>query len=259
MEEYLKTASEVAQRAGKLLMNYLGKDLKIGYKGVINLITEADQKSEETIVQYLRAKYPDHQILAEEGKGVKTPSSWKWIIDPLDGTTNFAHGFPSFCVSIGLEVDEKIQVGVVYDPVRSHLFSAERGKGSFLNGEKLGVSSIQSLSESLLVTGFAYDARFSDENNFDHFIHFTRCCQGVRRTGSAALDLCYVALGCFDGFWELKLSPWDTAAGSLIAEEAGAKVSDFKGNPFSIYMKEILASNGKIHQEMIQVLTQTKP
>jgi len=255
MEEYLKTASHVAQMAGKILLEFLGKDLKIGYKGVGNLITEADQKSEETIVQYLRAKYPEHQILAEEGTGVNTPSSWKWIIDPLDGTTNFAHGFSSFCVSIGLEVEGEMMVGVVYDPIRSHLFSAERGKGSFLNGEKLCVSSVGRLSESLLVTGFAYDARFSDENNFDHFINFTHRCQGVRRTGSAALDLCYIALGCFDGFWELKLSPWDTAAGSLIAEEAGAKISDFKGNRFSIYMKEILASNGKIHQEMIQVLS----
>jgi len=258
MQDYLKSASDIAQAAGKILLGYLGRDLKIAYKGPGNLVTEADKKSEEYIVQRLHALYPDHQILAEEGKGVENPSAWKWVIDPLDGTTNFAHGFPAFCVSIGLEVDGEIKIGVVYDPVRSHLFSASHGKGAWLNGNVIQVSSVASLSKSLLVTGFAYDARENEKNNFDHFIDFTLRSHGVRRTGSAAIDLCYVALGWFDGYWELKLSPWDTAAGSLIVKESGGVVSNFKGEPFSFYMKEIIASNGKIHQEMIQTLEKNK-
>jgi myo-inositol-1(or 4)-monophosphatase len=254
MESYLKTAIEAAEAAGKILLDYLGKDLKIGYKGEGNLVTEADRKAEEIIVELLRARYPDHQILAEEGEGVAGPSTWKWVVDPLDGTTNYAHGFPCFSVSIGLEVEGVVRVGVVYDPVRGQLFTAQQGKGAYRNGGRLQVSSVADLSRSLLVTGFAYDARESLLNNFDHFFRFSRRCQGVRRTGSAALDLCYVASGWFDGFWELKLSPWDVAAGSLIVHEAGGRVSNFKGEPFSIDMKEIVASNGRIHQAMLDLL-----
>ncbi|HET6369571.1 MAG TPA: inositol monophosphatase family protein, partial [Nitrospiria bacterium] len=181
-------------------------------------------------------------------------SPYRWIIDPLDGTTNYAHGFPCFCVSIGLEHEGNVLLGVVYDPIRSELFYAERGKGATLNGRRIRVSSTFSLSRSLLVTGFAYDIRISQENNIDHFTRFSMRSQGVRRTGSAALDLCYVASGRFDGFWEMKLHPWDVAAGSLIVKEAGGEISTFSGDPFYIDSKEILATNGKIHREMIAVL-----
>ena len=177
-----------------------------------------------------------------------------WFIDPLDGTTNFAHGFPFYNVSIGLQVAGTVVVGVVYDPVRRELFTAIRGKGAFCNGRRLQVSSTRGLAQSLLVTGFAYDVRTSRNNNFGHFIRFTRRCRGVRRTGSAALDLCYVADGRFDGFWELNLSPWDTAAGNVILEEAGGRMSHFSGGCYDIQVPELVASNGKIHDEMVQVL-----
>ena len=179
---------------------------------------------------------------------------YKWIIDPLDGTTNFAHTFPMFCVSIGLEVRGEIRVGVVYDPVRRELFAAERGRGATLNGRPISVSRTDQMDRSLLVTGFAYNVRRVAENNLDHFSNFILRSQGVRRTGTAALDLCYVASGRFDGYWELNLSPWDTAAGTIIAKEAGAAVTDFDGAPFDVYQKRIVASNGRIHQEMIEVL-----
>ena len=176
------------------------------------------------------------------------------MIDPLDGTTNFAHGFPAYCVSIGVEYQGRVIVGVVFDPTRQELFVAEAGRGAFLNGAQIHVSRTQKLDEGLLVTGFAYDIRESPANNLDHFARFALCAQGIRRTGTAALDLCYVAAGRFDGFWELKLHPWDTAAGVLIVLEAGGRVTDFKGGPFSIYDQEIVASNGIIHDAMLAVL-----
>ncbi|MFY9270870.1 MAG: inositol monophosphatase family protein, partial [Candidatus Manganitrophaceae bacterium] len=196
---------------------------------------------------------PDHQILAEEGHDRTGASPYRWVIDPLDGTTNYTHHFPFFCVSIGVEIKGKVHLGVVFDPVRNELFFAEKGKGAFLNGRPIRVSAVRALRESLLVTGFVREVQ-TDPVNFDPFINFTMRVQGVRRTGSAALDLCYVACGRFDGFWELKLHPWDTAAGSIILTEAGGRLTDFSGKGYSIYDKEMLASNGKLHRQMIDVL-----
>ncbi|MBI3604992.1 MAG: inositol monophosphatase [Nitrospirae bacterium] len=188
-------------------------------------------------------------------KGVTSP--YKWIIDPLDGTTNYVHGFPFFCVSIGLEYDGAVILGVVYDPFRNDLFYASKGTGAFLNGQPIRVSKENELRRSLLVTGFPYDFRENPGQIFSHFFQLSQASQGVRRTGSAALDLCYLAAGYFDGFWELNLSPWDVAAGSLIVEEAGGRVSGFNGEALSIYSKNILASNGQIHSQMAELLQKT--
>lgn len=254
MREMLGVAIEAAKEAGKILKENLGKSIEIGFKGDINLVTDIDLKSEKTIVQIIRNKYPDHQVLTEEGEGQKGTSSHKWIIDPLDGTTNYAHGYPCFCVSIAFEKNGDVLFGVIYDPVLDELFTAEKGGGACLNGRKIRVSSTDKLIHSMLATGFPYDLRESQNNNLIHFNNFIMNAQAIRRAGSAALDLCYVAMGRFDGFWELKLSPWDVAAGSLIVREAGGIVSDFKGGAFDIYSKEILASNGKIHDGMVEVL-----
>ncbi|MBI3995793.1 MAG: inositol monophosphatase, partial [Nitrospirae bacterium] len=218
--------------------------------------------AEAVVIRTLRKQFPKHRFLAEEGGAQDTADSigsiHKWIIDPLDGTTNFAHSYPTFCVSIGLEVEGEIVLGVVYDPLREEIFLAEKGKGAVMNGRPIHVSKIEKLNAGLLVTGFAYDVREDLMNNLDHFGKFSLRAQGVRRTGSAALDLCYVACGRFDGFWEMKLAPWDTAAAYLIATEAGATVTDFSNRPYSIYLKEILASNGRIHREMVEILGLSK-
>ena len=182
------------------------------------------------------------------------PSRYRWIIDPLDGTTNFAHGFPVYAVSIGVECDGELLVGVVYDPTRDELFTAETGRGALLNGGSIAVSNTAQLEAALTVTGFAYDIRDTPNNNLDHFARFALKAQGVRRTGSAALDLCYVAAGRFDGFWEVKLSPWDMAAGAVIVREAGGRITDLRGNAHSIYQPELVASNGLIHLEMLEVI-----
>jgi len=260
---FLDTAILAARAAGKVLRKFFATEIRIDFKGEVNLVTEADRKAEAVIVQTIRKKYPDHRFLAEEGGEHATPESvgsdYKWIVDPLDGTTNFAHSFPMFSISIGLEVHGEVVLGVVYDPLREELFLSEKGKGATLNGRRIHVSKTEKLNASLLVTGFAYDVRQDLMNNLDHFSNFSLRVQGVRRTGSAALDLCYVACGRFDGFWEMKLSPWDTAAGFLIATEAGATVTDFGNHPYQIYLKEILATNGKIHREMVEVLELAKP
>lgn len=254
MEQYLKVAVDAAIAAGKLLCKRIDSVAWIEHKGDINLVTEMDVKSEELIKNKIRAAFPDHQIMAEESDIPKQEAEHRWIIDPLDGTTNYAHGFPIFCVSIALEIKGVIEVGAVYDPSRDELFSSVRGGGAFLNGKKIGVSKTASLNESLLATGFPYDLRESKANNLDHWNKMLIKAQAVRRAGSAALDMCYAACGRFDGFWELKLFPWDVAAGSLIVAEAGGKVTDFGGEPFSVYAKEVLASNGKIHQAMVDIL-----
>jgi len=255
MITFVAAATEAARLAGEVLMNRSGMT-KIEYKDSArkNLVSNIDREAEKTIVSYLSEHWPDHQILGEEGGENRKNSPYKWIIDPLDGTTNYVHGFPFFSISIGLEYKGVIQAGVVFEPARNHLFSAEKGSGARMNGETLSVSKVRRLSEALLVTGFSYQARTDQKENFENFYHFSRAAQAVRRTGSAALDLCYLASGFFDGYWELNLSPWDTAAGSLIVEEAGGRITTFDGNPYSIYAKEILASNGQIHGEMIEVL-----
>jgi myo-inositol-1(or 4)-monophosphatase len=257
LTRYHRLAVSAAKAAGRLLVALRGRGLTIHHKGAVNLVTNADRQAETLIVKKIRAAYPDHQIVAEEGSGARAETSSGapvWFVDPLDGTTNYAHGFPFYCVSIGVEIDGRLSVGVVYDPVRRELFSAMLGRGAFCNGRRLRVSSAARLDQSLLVTGFAYDVRTSRRNNFGHFYHFGLRCRGVRRTGAAALDLCYVAAGRLDGFWEPHLCPWDTAAGSLIVEEAGGRMSDFGGGSYRVRVPELVASNGRIHDEMLGVL-----
>jgi myo-inositol-1(or 4)-monophosphatase len=255
MEEIYKFAVKVAYRAGEELMKFLFRPHQIDYKGEINIVTEADLASEQLIKEAIQTQYPYHTILAEESglkEGEKTEA--KWIIDPLDGTTNFAHGLPWFCVSIALEIDGEIVLGAIYNPVLKEMFSALKGKGAFLNDKPIRVSQTKDLLRALLATGFPYDIQKRPEPVLSRFREMILRARGVRRAGSAALDLCYVACGRFDGFWEERLHPWDTAAGKLIVEEAGGKVTDFKGNKYSIYGKEILATNGFLHEDMIKVL-----
>ncbi len=256
--EYLDFAADVARSAGEVLRHYAGRDKKVEHKGRANLVTVADRESEALIIREIHARYPNHTILAEESglvdQSSETPASDRWIIDPLDGTTNYAHQFPMFSVSVGFERDGRMMCGAVYDPVRDEMFTASRGGGAFLNGETISVSGVSSLSDGLLLTGFPYDFREKVERALDLFRSFLVSSQAVRRAGSAALDLCYIACGRSDGFWELDLNPWDTAAGLVIAEEAGGRVTDFSGGPFSIYSKEILASNGAIHEEMMTAI-----
>ena len=255
---FLDTAVKATRAGGRVLLRFFTKDFHVDYKGEINLVTEADHEAEAVIIRTIQRAFPDHSFLAEEsGEQPAQHSSkaqYKWIIDPLDGTTNFAHAFPVFCVSVALEVRGEVIVGVVYDPVRRELFTAEKGCGANLNGVPMKVSQTKKIGQALLVTGFAYNIRKALKNNLDHFTSFSLRAQGVRRMGSAALDLCYVACGRFDGFWEMKLSPWDTAAGFLIAAEAGATVTDFSNQLFHVDFKEIVASNGRIHREMLEVL-----
>ena len=219
-----------------------------------NLVTDVDRRAEELIIGTIRKAYPDHGFLAEESGGGETPADYRWVIDPLDGTTNFTHGLPIFCTSIGLEHRGKLLLGVVYDPNQDELFTAEAGKGAFLNGKRIRVSGTATLTDSLLVTGFPYNIRENPDHAIQHFNNFLTRSRAVRRLGSAALDLCYVACGRFDGFWEVALNPWDMAAGVLIVSEAGGKITDFQGRPSTIYQKQMLASNGKIHEQMKSIL-----
>ena len=254
MRDWMAVASEAALKAGGILRDNIHGIREITYKGDINLATEMDMRSERAIVEILLAAFPDHGILAEEETTIRNDSGFMWIIDPLDGTTNYAHGYPCFSVSIALERQGEIILGVVYDPMRNELFSAEKGKGAYLNGEKIHVSAVDTLIKSLLATGFPYDRKVSEKNNMDFFHDLLMASQEVRRDGSAALDLCSVASGRFDGFWELKLKPWDVAAGSLIVHEAGGMVSDLSGTKLDIHGDEILASNGRIHGQMAERL-----
>jgi len=258
MESFRDLAIRAAQKAGGILQTRLGRIKRIDYKGAVNLVTEMDFRSENIIVSEIREKYPGHGFLAEEKAQERTASPYRWIIDPLDGTTNYAHGFPVYSVSIALEKKGDIILGVVYDPSRDELFVAQKGKGARLNGRKIAVSSTSRLSRSLLATGFPYDLRESRVNNFDHFRNFAFCTHAVRRCGSAALDLCYVAAGRFDGFWEMKLGPWDLAAGSLMVAEAGGRVTDFEGRALGLDGRRVLASNSRIHREMMKILRKGK-
>lgn len=253
----LNIAIEAATDAGKFLKRNLGKVREIQQKAgqERNLVTEIDKRSEEIIIERIRKHFPSHAILAEEsGSQSDGTSSYKWIIDPLDGTTNFTHGLPMFCVSIGVEYNDQLLLGVVYDPNLDELFTAEQGKGAFLNGKRIMVSKTASLKKSLLVTGFPYNVVENPNHAIEHFVNFLMSAQAVRRMGSAAMDLAYVAAGRYDGFWEVALNPWDMAAGALLVKEAGGTLSDFADNPFNIYQKEIAASNGLVHGEMIEVL-----
>ncbi len=249
-----ESAIYIARKAGELLRENLGRVESIEYKGAVDLVTDVDRKSETLIVNFIRERFPQHDILTEEGQDKAEGSACRWIIDPLDGTTNYAHGYPVFCVSIGFEEGGELKLGVVYDPMLDELFVAEKGRGAYLNGRRIRVSDTPTLDKSLLATGFPYDLRTSRENNLNHFSNFALRAQAIRRAGSAALDLCYVGCGRFDGFWELKLKPWDVAAGSLVVSEAGGRLTDFKNSPFSIYGHEVIASNGLIHDEMLEVV-----
>ncbi len=250
----LDFAIQTARDAGRILAERFGRaSLAVMHKGEIDLVTEADLAAESLIVERIRSHYPRHSILAEEAGDSEQQSEFKWIVDPLDGTTNYAHGYPCFCVSVALEHDGEIVLGVVYDPVRDELFAAERGEGAALNGRRIRVSDASDLNRALVCTGFPYDVR--DRGDFArHFRNFIMHSQGVRRDGSAALDLAYVAAGRFDGFWEEGLNPWDVAAGKFLVEEAGGRVSRYDGSRFSIYRAPILASNGLVHEAMMRVL-----
>ncbi len=252
--DFLIIAEHAARSTGNILLKHLGQPLDVEFKGDVDLVTRVDRLSEETIVNIIRGAYPDHQILAEEGTNHGGDSEYRWIIDPLDGTTNYAHSFPCFAVSIGLEAAGKMVAGVVYDPVRNECFTAIDGNGAYLNGNPIRVSDIYNLDRALLATGFPYDRREHPDNYIALFRKFMMKAQEIRRPGSASIDLCYLASGRIDGFWECKLKPWDVAAASLIVKEAGGRISDFKGDKFSIYGDQTLASNGKIHDEMVDVV-----
>lgn len=252
---YTKVAENAAKEAGEVLKANLGKVREITFKGKNSLVTEVDKLSEDIIIRSIKRSFPSHDIFAEESGRHSTSSEYVWIIDPLDGTTNYTHGYPFFSISIALEIEGVVKAGVVYDPVKDEMFSTELGQGAYMNGEPIRVSGSVRLDESHLVTGFVHDDPHMVEENLRHFANFIWKARAVRRDGSAALDLCYVACGRFDGFWELGLNPWDTAAGMLIVEEAGGRVTDFIGGEYSIYVREILASNSSIHSEMIDVLS----
>jgi myo-inositol-1(or 4)-monophosphatase len=248
-------AWEAAHSGGAVIRENWQRPREIAYKGAIDLVTSVDRDAERSIVNILRKNFPDHSILAEEETDVAgTHESYRWIIDPLDGTTNFAHGYPQLCVSVALEREHELLLGVVYDPLRRECFSAIRGRGAKLNGQAIRVSVTAELDQALLATGFPYDARDHAEFYLSYFKAFMIRSQGIRRAGSAALDLCYVACGRLDGFWELKLRPWDTAAGSLIVKESGGRMSDFSAGEFSIHGSETMASNGAIHAAMLNVM-----
>ena len=262
---WVPRAAGIAREAGARLREFLAQGVETEYKGDVDLVTVADRTVEKLIRTRIGEAWPDHGIYGEEGTREGMERVFRWYVDPLDGTTNFAHGVPHFCVSMGLEQriirsgatdeDGKLVAGVIYDPMRDELFCAEAGRGAFLNGKKLRVSPIPDLAESLVATGFPSRKRHDNPNI--HFYHeFTLRSHGVRRAGSAALDLAYVASGRFQAFWEFNLNPWDTAAGILLLEEAGGKVTDFSGGPFRLDSREVLASNGLIHDELVGLFTE---
>ncbi len=253
----INIAIEAALESGKFLLENVGNikniERKIGQE--TNLVTEIDKQSEKLIIKKILQHYPDHAILGEEGGAQDQKSEYRWIIDPLDGTTNYTHGLPIFCVTIGIEHKNEIVAGVIYDPNRDELFTAEKGKGAFLNGKKISVTKTDSLINSLLVTGFPYNVNENPQSVIEHFNNFLPKAQGVRRLGSAAIDLAYVACGRFDGYWEVYLHPWDKAAGVLLVKEAGGIVTNFVNDANDIiYNPNTLASNGLIHTKMLDVI-----
>lgn len=259
MNAFLKVAVQTAKAAGRIHRKHYGRVRNIEFKSKnkLNLVTEVDRLSEKAVFSILKKHFPSHGLWGEESGRQKQDSSFTWIVDPLDGTTNYAHSYPFFCCSIALVKDQKPLIGVVYDALRDECFTAEKGKGAFLNGQKLRVSRIPTLAESLVCTGFAYAVR-ETHYNLDNFRQFVLKAQGVRRDGSAALNLAYVATGRFDGFWERGIQAWDMGAGVLMIQEAGGKVTDLTGKPFNLLGENALASNGKIHAEMFRILRKGK-
>jgi myo-inositol-1(or 4)-monophosphatase len=254
LNEMLKIAEKAAVAAGKHALKKRDTDLSVSRKSGFNdLVTDADKECEALIIRMVKRKFPRHSILAEESGSSGSRESYTWVIDPIDGTTNFSHGFPFFCTSIAVMAGGNVKIGVVYDPSRKELFSAVTGKGAYLNGKRIKVTNIPEINDALVSTGFSYDIK-RKLLNIPYLKRMLAHAQAVRRPGAAALDICYVACGRFDGFWEFDLNPWDTAAGCLILEEAGGKISTFDGGKFNIFKKEILVSNGRIHKKMMDIL-----
>ncbi|MCU0286698.1 MAG: inositol monophosphatase [Acidobacteria bacterium] len=253
-EKILSVAQEAALTAGNYLKENFDRKPAIEYKSALELVTERDRESQQIIYQIIKNHFPGHSILGEEDLDIVAEKDFLWMIDPIDGTTNFAHSLPIFSISLAFLVEGKTQVGTVFAPILDEMFYAIRGSGAFLNKKKLSVSHEKDLGKSLICTGFPYDIRESGNNNLDYFNKFILKALGVRRLGSAAIDLCYTAAGRFDGFWELKLKPWDTAAAFLLVEEAGGMVTDFSGNPFDPFMNECLASNRHLHNQMLDII-----
>ena len=253
MYEPLELAIHLALESGKIQRKHFEKTLSIMHKGDINLVTNVDLECESRIIELVRQRFPDDEVISEEKTNLFEPGKNRWIVDPLDGTTNYAHGYPFFCTSVAYEVDGDVKAGVIYNPIAEELFWALKGEGAFFNGEAMRVSAIREMRQALLVTGFPYDVATNPDNNLNHWAAFIMRAQALRRDGSAGLNLSYVAAGRFDGFWELKLSPWDMAAGALIVREAGGMVTGLRGEPFDLYGGGVVASNGLIHHEMISV------
>ncbi|MBU0473853.1 MAG: inositol monophosphatase [Bacteroidetes bacterium] len=246
---------EISREAGEVIREGFGKKLTLEYKtNISDFVTNIDKASEQKIIDFIKKKYPKHNILAEESGAENFNSDYTWVIDPLDGTVNFAHGLPIFSVSIAILRKKEIIAGAIYDVMNNIMFSSEKGSGSFQNGKRIYVSENSDLDKSLLVTGFPYNIKQNPDNAIEKFSRFVLNSRGVRRLGSAAIDLCYVANGTFDGFWEVNLHPWDMAAGMLLVKEAGGKITDFTNNKNSIFSKQLLATNGKVHDRMIQIL-----
>jgi myo-inositol-1(or 4)-monophosphatase len=259
---FLATAVEIVLRAGEIQMAGRESGFRVAKKGAIDLVTEVDLACERMCRDVLAERFPDHDILAEElsaGPGEVARARYRWVFDPVDGTTNYAHGLPIFCASLALELDGQPIVGAIYDPSRRELFTAETGQGAFVNGARLKVSGTEALGDALLVTGFPYDMHVRGPELVELFGHFLHKARAVRRLGSAALDLCYVAAGRFDGFWEQHLKPWDVSAGALMVTEAGGRITGMDGAPFDARAAHLVASNGLIHRAMLDVIHDSRP
>lgn len=255
MQDLRSFAESLARGAGAILREYAGRQLQVSYKGVKDLVTEADRAAEAYLRAAIQERFPDHEILGEEEGLKEAASPYRWILDPVDGTTNYAHGFPYYCVSVGLSLEGELVVGAVYNPCADELFSAHAGGGATLNGRPIHVSEVARLETALLTTGFPYGI-IQDRSNLGPFERFLMRSQAVRRAGSAALDLCHVACGRYDGFWEAGLSAWDVAAGAVIVREAGGCMSGYRGETFDPYGKRLVASNNHLHEAMVQVLNE---
>lgn len=254
LEHILKVAIDSSKAAGNFILKNMQKAMKIDFKGRVNMVTEVDRGSQEIIVSRILKDFPEAGILAEESGEGDVESNFKWIIDPLDGTTNFVHGFPCFAVSVAVEIDGDVKVAVVHDPYHHETFWAIEGRGAYLNENRIRVSGVNQLINSLLATGFPYELNEYFYKNMEIFKALYQKCQGIRRAGAATIDMCYVACGRFEGYWEFYLNPWDVAAGYLIVKEAGGKLSNAQGGKFSIYGYEYVATNGLIHDEMLSVI-----
>lgn len=258
MDDLLELAIRCALESGGIQKASFGKAFGIRHKGEVNLVTDVDIACQERIIEIIAAAFPDDEIVAEEKVNRYEKGRNRWIVDPLDGTTNYAHSYPFFCTSIAYEQAGEITLGVVYNPIFNELFSCRKGQGVYLNGERVAVSEVTEMRQALLATGFPYDLPTNPRNNIDNFVQFLYRAQAIRRDGSAALNLAYLAAGRFDGYWELGLNPWDTAAGALMVVEAGGVITDFTGGAFSVYKPELAASNGQVHEALLEVLREDR-